>query len=163
MGWGGTWCGSRRRQVREHSGWSDFQVRTHLGRLVELEYVLVHRGGRGQSFVYELLFDGHLDDPAPRLAGLIDTTTLDTGSVEGTDPAGSHAYDSNPEGRNGGFEGPSSPHRAGVEHTSSTPESGPLPGGTRLDGGSGPESTDPGRVGGRVVSQSHLASVGVGA
>ena len=26
-----------------------------LGRLEELEYLLVHRGGRGQSFVYELV------------------------------------------------------------------------------------------------------------
>ena len=33
-------------------------MRTHLDRLVELEYVLAHRGGRGQSFVYELLWDG---------------------------------------------------------------------------------------------------------
>ncbi len=29
----------------------------HLHRLEELEYLLVHRGGRGQSFVYELLFE----------------------------------------------------------------------------------------------------------
>lgn len=36
-----------RRQVREHCGRSDFQVRTHLERLVGLEYVLVHRGRAG--------------------------------------------------------------------------------------------------------------------
>ena len=47
-----------RRQVREHSRWSYEQLRVHLGRLVELEYLLVHRGGRGQSFVYELVYDG---------------------------------------------------------------------------------------------------------
>ena len=28
------------------------------GRLEEMEYLLVHRGGRGQSFVYELLYEG---------------------------------------------------------------------------------------------------------
>ena len=46
-----------RREVREASGWegADTQLKVHLGRLVELEYLLVHRGGRGQSFVYELL------------------------------------------------------------------------------------------------------------
>ena len=43
-----------RREVREHTGWSQTQVRVHLERLVALEYLLVHRGGRGQSFVYEL-------------------------------------------------------------------------------------------------------------
>ncbi|MFC1641663.1 CHC2 zinc finger domain-containing protein, partial [Myxococcota bacterium] len=47
-----------RRQVREHSEWSYEQLRVHLGRLVELEYLLVHRGGRGQRFVYELCYDG---------------------------------------------------------------------------------------------------------
>ena len=36
-------------------GWGDTQLRIHLARLVELEYLLVHRGGRGQSFEYELL------------------------------------------------------------------------------------------------------------
>jgi DNA primase len=55
-----------RREAREHTGWSDFQLRTHLGRLVELEFVAVHRGGRGQSFVYELTWDGH-GDGAPHL------------------------------------------------------------------------------------------------
>ncbi len=47
-----------RREVREYCGWSDFQVKMHMRKLEELEYVLVHRGGRGQSFVYELLYDG---------------------------------------------------------------------------------------------------------
>lgn len=61
-----------RREVRERIGWSDHQVRTHLGRLAELEYVLVHRGGRGLSFVYELLWDGGGTDGTPHLAGLVD-------------------------------------------------------------------------------------------
>ena len=65
-----------RRQVREHCGWSDFQVRTHLDRLVEMEYVLVHRGGRGQSFVYELLWDSSTENGAPRLVGLVDVESL---------------------------------------------------------------------------------------
>jgi hypothetical protein len=43
-----------RRTVRERTGWSYEQLRVHLGRLVEFEYLLVHRGSRGQSFVYEL-------------------------------------------------------------------------------------------------------------
>ena len=46
-----------RREVRQHTGWSDAQVKRHLHKLEELEYLIVHRGGRGQSFVYELFFD----------------------------------------------------------------------------------------------------------
>ena len=29
-----------------------------MKKLEAMEYVLVHRGGRGQSFVYELLYNG---------------------------------------------------------------------------------------------------------
>ena len=65
-----------RRDVREYAGWSDFQVKMHMHKLEELEYVLVHRGGRGQSFVYELLYDGAGGDGQPFLMGLIDLETL---------------------------------------------------------------------------------------
>jgi hypothetical protein len=66
-----------RREVREYTGWSDFQVQVHLQKLTELEYVLVHRGGRGQSLVYELLFEGDLKNPSePRMMGLIDVERL---------------------------------------------------------------------------------------
>ncbi|HZZ81456.1 MAG TPA: hypothetical protein VFE62_23340 [Gemmataceae bacterium] len=51
-------CRFSRRDVREHTAWGHTQLKVHLRRLEELEYLLVHRGGRGQSFVYELLFDG---------------------------------------------------------------------------------------------------------
>jgi hypothetical protein len=47
-----------RREVREVLGMSAEQVRVHVDRLVELEYVAVHRGRTGQSFVYELADDG---------------------------------------------------------------------------------------------------------
>ena len=59
-----------RKVIRQYVGWSDFQVRTHLARLVELEYLLVHRGGRGQSFVYELLYCGEGEDGQSFLLGL---------------------------------------------------------------------------------------------
>jgi DNA primase catalytic core len=65
-----------RREVREHTGWSYDQIRVHLDRLVELEYVLTHRGGRGQSFEYELLYDGKGKDGKPFLVGLIDVEAL---------------------------------------------------------------------------------------
>jgi DNA primase catalytic core len=65
-----------RREVRESTGWSYDQVRIHLARLVALEYVLVHQGGRGQSFVYELLYEGGGEEGAPILPGLIDVGKL---------------------------------------------------------------------------------------
>ncbi len=64
------------RQTREITGWSDFQVKTHMRKLVEMEYVLVHRGGRGQSFVYELLWRGEGTTGQPFLMGLADVGSL---------------------------------------------------------------------------------------
>jgi len=71
-----------RRQIREVTGWSQTQLRVHLGRLVELEYVLVHRGGRGQQFVYELLYDGGHEDER-HLSGLIDVGELGNDGSDG--------------------------------------------------------------------------------
>jgi hypothetical protein len=85
-----------RREVREYSGLSDTQLRVHLERLVSLEYLLVHRGMRGQSFVYELLFDGPAASEAPHLSGLIDVATMERS--RGSDPkfAGSTRGDRGP-------------------------------------------------------------------
>jgi DNA primase catalytic core len=83
-----------RREVRRYTGWGDTQVRVHLGRLEELEYLLVHRGGRGQSFVYELVFERTPDDEKPVLPGLIDVEKLRI-----------HGYDEKNAGRNGGCAG----------------------------------------------------------
>ena len=66
-----------RRDVREATGWGNTQLKVHLRRLEELEYLLVHRGGRGQSFVYELLYDGDTLQEAPHLSGLIDIAALE--------------------------------------------------------------------------------------
>ena len=64
-----------RRDVRELTGWGNTQLKVHLRRLEELEYLLCHKGGRGQSFVYELLYDGCGDD-FPHLMGLMDVKAL---------------------------------------------------------------------------------------
>jgi hypothetical protein len=61
-----------RRDVRAFTGWGDTQLKVHLHRLEELEYLLAHRGGRGQSFVYELVFARGADASEPRFPGLID-------------------------------------------------------------------------------------------
>jgi hypothetical protein len=64
------------REIREALGWGDFQLRRHLRRLVELEYVLVHRTKRGNQREYELLYDGQGRDGEPFVLGLIDVAKL---------------------------------------------------------------------------------------
>jgi DNA primase len=87
-----------RKDVRAHVGWSDFQVKTHMHKLEELEYVLVHRGGRGQSFEYELLYDGEGGDGKPFVMGLMDVGLLPAGvgSTSSYDAKKEHA--SSPQG-----------------------------------------------------------------
>ena len=65
-----------RREVREATKWGDTQLKIHLARLTELEYLLIHRGGRGQSFEYELLYDGRGESEERRVSGLIDVEAL---------------------------------------------------------------------------------------
>lgn len=131
-----------RRAVREHCGWSDFQVRTHLDRLVSLEYVLVHRGGRGQSFVYELLWDGAGTDGRPHLVGLIDVAAL----AQPPDPV---ATTGDPEGRNGGFEGPTSPQRGPIEGGSRPGQNGRGAAASRRSSNGNANGTAPGDEGSR--------------
>jgi DNA primase catalytic core len=72
-----------RRDVREFTGWGDTQLKTHLHRLEELEYLLIHRGGRGQSIVYELVFTRPKDGGKPVLGGLIDVEKLSKNGYDG--------------------------------------------------------------------------------
>jgi hypothetical protein len=128
-----------RRDVRTWISWSDFVVRTHLEKLVDLEYVLVHRGGRGQSFVYELLYGGEGTDGKPFALGLIDPESLtglesravDSRTVEQKDrdyvekfepPAGKFEHEK------GRFEVGSRPHSAPIEAGSCADESAQSPG-----------------------------------
>ena len=64
-----------RSELRSATRASDTQLKVHLARLAEMEYLLVHRALRGQGYVYELLYDGDASTSA-HLSGLIDTTAL---------------------------------------------------------------------------------------
>ena len=46
-----------RKELRDACSWSLTQVRVHLERLVELEYLAIRHGRLGSQFVYEILFD----------------------------------------------------------------------------------------------------------
>jgi hypothetical protein len=72
-----------RRDVRHHTGWSATQVRIHMDRLQEMEYLLAHRGGRGQSFVYELVFERGDGPSKPQIPGLIDVYDSNLTDLEG--------------------------------------------------------------------------------
>ena len=65
-----------RRYVRELCGWSETQVRVHMQRLMSMEYLLTHRGGRGQSFDYELLYSGEGESGGNFIMGLLDVAQL---------------------------------------------------------------------------------------
>lgn len=93
-----------RRELREHCGWSEFQVRTHLEKLELLEYVSRRHGKQGIGCLHELLMDAVAPEDQWHI-GLIDVAKL------------AHDYDARfvrNEGRfvqNGtAFEGASSEH-----------------------------------------------------
>jgi DNA primase catalytic core len=65
-----------RRLVRELTGWGDTQLKIHLARLAELEYVLAHRVSRGQGFEYELLYEGEGERGGRFLMGLADLSRV---------------------------------------------------------------------------------------
>ncbi len=83
-----------RRDVRASTNWSDSQLKTHLRRLEDLEYLIVHRGGRGQSFVYELFFEEKTgeqpaDESQPTLPGLEHGYDAKKSGLEGQKSGGS--------------------------------------------------------------------------
>ncbi len=61
-----------RRDIRESSGWSDFQVKTHIRQLEELEYLFSLTGRKGKEYLYELVYKGGGEDDKPFLIGLAD-------------------------------------------------------------------------------------------
>ena len=92
-----------RREVRQYTGWGDTQLRVHLHRLEELEYLLVHRGGRGQSFVYELLFERQTETGKPQLPGLIDVEKLRACNYDRKNAGSKSQFAGATRGQNGGI------------------------------------------------------------
>jgi hypothetical protein len=87
-----------RRQIRAVTGWGDTQLKVHLGRLADLEYVLAHRVRQGQAHEYELVYAGEGETGAPFLMGL--------------KTARSHVYDADRSGLKGDRSGPGRPSAA---------------------------------------------------
>ncbi|MCY1669448.1 hypothetical protein OVA07_00195 [Novosphingobium sp. SL115] len=78
-----------RRQMRSVTGWGDTQLKVHLSRLAEMEYVLAHRMKAGQGNEYELLYDGEGENGGRFVMGL---------AAPG---AQTHDYDAQRSGQNG--------------------------------------------------------------
>ena len=64
------------RELREALGWGDYQLRRHLARLVELEYVLWYPSGAKNQRQYALLYDGQGDRGERFVLGLVNTARL---------------------------------------------------------------------------------------
>jgi hypothetical protein len=60
-----------RKEIRDLTGWGDTQLRLHLDRLVQMEYLLTAREGNGGGYRYELLYDGDAAQTL-HLSGLLD-------------------------------------------------------------------------------------------
>ena len=50
-----------RRMIREHLGWTDWQVRAHIKQLEELEYLHARIGARGKEYAYALNYRGQAE------------------------------------------------------------------------------------------------------
>jgi hypothetical protein len=86
-----------RATVRQYTRWGDTQLRVHLRRLEEMEYLRVHHGAPGQMFVYQLNFEMDASG-RPVLAGLSQLCN----------------YDANCAGVNGDCAGGARPGSGGV-------------------------------------------------
>ncbi|MCU7850446.1 MAG: toprim domain-containing protein [Candidatus Thiodiazotropha sp. (ex Lucinoma kastoroae)] len=78
-----------RRDIRAVTCWSDTQLKVHLSRLVEMEYLVTYRNGHAQRFMYELIYNGEGQQGEHFALGLMDVAGL------------KQAYDANRSGQKG--------------------------------------------------------------
>ncbi|NJS36658.1 MAG: toprim domain-containing protein [Brachymonas sp.] len=117
-----------RSEVRTATGLSDTQARLHLERLCAMEYLLTHRGLRGQSFEYELLHDQSPNSDEPHLSGLIDVTDLqNTADAAFESAAQSTTTNLSSRGADAQFAPQTRPQRAPNAVGSRSDESGGMP------------------------------------
>jgi DNA primase catalytic core len=121
-----------RREVREALSWSDTQLKVHLARLADLEYLAVHPlPGRGGRYGYELVYRGEGDAGERFLLGLLDVERLRASGYDPNrsgSPAKRSGSDSNRSGsgrppvggRSGGGPGRKSSAKPSEQGTSET-------------------------------------------
>ena len=65
-----------RKDIRDYTHWSDFQIKCHIRQLEDLEYLYSVAGKKGKEYVYELLYTGEGDGGTSFIMGLTTTTQL---------------------------------------------------------------------------------------
>ena len=65
-----------RKRVRDYTNWGNTQLKVHLARLLEMEYLSLFTGSRGNTFVYKLEYQGGGEDGNSFAMNLIDTKKL---------------------------------------------------------------------------------------
>ncbi|MDX6768955.1 MAG: hypothetical protein SF051_05440 [Elusimicrobiota bacterium] len=108
-----------RRDIREHTGWSDNQIKAHIKQLEELQYLLVKQGERGKLYRYELAYDEASE--GKRFFGLTDSKKLEklglVGSQLGNGPQPNSADKTGDKGVSSGEVGHSEERRKPAQKT----------------------------------------------
>lgn len=81
-----------RKQLRDVTGWGNTQLKVHLARLEDMEFLALHNVPRSKAIAYELLFDGSTDNDTPHLMGLLDVDCLQKNN-------GTYCYDTQKSGQ----------------------------------------------------------------
>jgi len=55
-----------RRMIREYTGWTDWQVKSHIKQLEEMEYLVARVGAKGKEYSYVLNYNGQGEDDHKR-------------------------------------------------------------------------------------------------
>ena len=101
-----------RRELREKLSAGNTQLKVHLRRLVDFEFVIVHRGGEGRRVAYELVYNGEGEHGERFLPGLGPDGTTSIGRGQNGD-------------RSGGGRPPVGPRSGGGRRARKTPKSKP--------------------------------------
>ncbi len=59
-----------RRQIREYTKWSDWQIKAHIKELEEMEYLYSRMGSKGKEYIYEMRYHGQGKDGSKFYLGL---------------------------------------------------------------------------------------------
>lgn len=95
--------------MRALTGWSDTQLRVHLQRLSDMEYLTTHSGRRGKVFDYELRYDGGGQDGSVFLMGLLDIEAEKSTSTTPTSRGGEGKFAGSSRPQNAAIAGGSRP------------------------------------------------------
>ncbi len=68
--------GFARRDIREHSGWSNTRVHRYIKELIDLEYILIESGRNGSQYRYRLAYEGQGKDGSRFVLGLVSVEDL---------------------------------------------------------------------------------------